>query len=122
MTNPSQDNERSRADQAAAVGLLAIDSRREGDEHVIALDGELDLAHAGEVEQELSRVEATDAASIKVDLSKLTFIDSTGVRLLLMAEARARADSARMTIVRAPGSVQRVFVICGVDGILPFAD
>ena len=122
MNNPSQHNELSRAGQAAAVGLLAIDSRREGDEHVIALEGELDLAHAGELDEELGRVEDTDATSIKVDLSQLTFIDSTGVRLLLMAEARARADSGRLTIVRAPDSVQRVFVICGVDGILPFAD
>jgi anti-sigma B factor antagonist len=122
MTKPSEDNELSRADQAAAVGVLAIDSRREGDEHVIVLQGELDLAHAATLEEELKRVEATDARSIKVDLSKLTFIDSTGVRLLLMAEGRARADSCRLTIVRAPDSVQRVFVICGVDGILPFDD
>jgi anti-sigma B factor antagonist len=122
MTKPSHDNEPSRADQAAAVGLLTIDSRRVGEAHVIALAGELDLAHAGELEQELKRIEQTDAASITLDLSKLSFIDSTGVRILLLAEARSRADSYRLTLVRAPASVQRVFVICGVDGVLPFGD
>lgn len=45
-------------------GALTICSEREGDIHVIAPTGELDLATADELEQELARVAATDAASI----------------------------------------------------------
>ena len=121
MTKSSQHPEQSRAQQAAAIGLLAISSRSDGDRRVIRLEGELDLAHAGELDAELKRVEASDAREIVVDLSGLTFIDSTGVRTLLMAEARSRSDSNRLSILRAPDSVHRVFVICGVDGILPFS-
>jgi anti-anti-sigma factor len=71
----------------------------------------------------LECVEASDALSIVVDLSALTFVDSTGVRLLIMnAQARSRADANRLMLLRGPDGVQRVFVLCGVDGLLPFAD
>jgi anti-sigma B factor antagonist len=103
-------------------GELAITSERDGDLHVIALTGELDLATAPGLEQELLRVEATDAASIVVDLSGLTFMDSTGIRLMVAANARSRADSNRLVLLRGPHAVQRVFELTGVADLLPFAD
>ncbi len=111
-----------RAEQAAGVGALTIDSRREGAEHVVRLAGELDLAHGADLERELLRVEATDAKRIVVDLSSLTFIDSTGVRVMLQAQARSRADSNRLSLIRPPAPVNRVFVVCGLERLLPFAD
>jgi anti-anti-sigma factor len=90
--------------------------------HVIALAGELDLATADEVEQEIVRVEATDADSIVVDLSDLRFMDSTGVRILLSADARSRADGSRLALLRGPAAVQRVFELSGISDLLPFGD
>jgi anti-anti-sigma factor len=113
---------RARAEQAAGVGALAMTSRRDGDEHVLRLEGELDIARGADVEREIVRIEQTDVKRIVVDLSGLTFIDSTGVRILLQAEARSRADSCRLTLLRPPASVGRVFVVCGVDSLLPFSD
>jgi anti-anti-sigma factor len=101
---------------------MAITSGREGDVHVIALAGELDLATADELEQEIVRVEATDADSIVVDLSDLRFMDSTGVRILLSADARSRADGSRLALLRGPAAVQRVFELSGIIDLLPFAD
>ena len=40
----------------------------------------------------------------------------------MMAAARSRADSNRLTLVRPPAGVHRVLVICGADAVLPFAD
>ena len=97
-------------------------SKRKGDVHTVALTGELDLASAPNIEEEIRRVEATDATSIVIDLSGLTFIDSTGIRLMVTADARSRADSRRLRLLRGPAAVQRVFVISGVDKLLPFAD
>jgi anti-sigma B factor antagonist len=114
--------ERSRATELCEAGQLSISSQRDGDVHVIGLFGELDLATAGRVEQELCRVEATDASSIVVDLSGLTFMGSTGVRLVVEAEARSRADANRLKLLRGPHTVQRVFEISGVADKLPFAD
>jgi anti-sigma B factor antagonist len=103
-------------------GELTISSEREGDVHVIAVTGELDLATAAELEQELLRVEATDAESIVVDLAGLRFMDSTGIRVMIAADARSRADSQRLALLRGPDAVQRVFELTGVVDLLPFAD
>lgn len=111
-----------RARQLATLGRLRMTSEREGDLHTICLFGELDLASAEAVQRELQLVEATDAEAIVVDLSGLTFMDSTGVRLIVSADARSRADSDRLTLLRGPANVQRVFALTGLEDRLPFAD
>jgi stage II sporulation protein AA (anti-sigma F factor antagonist) len=99
-----------------------VRSEREDGVHAIRLFGELDLATAAEAQRELERAEATDAEAIVLDLSGLTFIDSTGVRLLVAANARSRADANRLSVVRGQQPVQRVLELCGVVELLPFAD
>ena len=111
-----------RAEHLIELGNLTIRSGRESDVHTIALSGELDLATADELQLELERVESSDARAIVVDLSRLTFMDSTGVRLLVTAHARSRADADRLTLLRGPRAVQRVLELSGVDTLLPFAD
>ncbi len=97
-------------------------SARDGDVHAIRLFGELDLASAGAVQAQLERAEGGDARSILLDLSGLTFMDSNGVRVVVTADARSRAGTGRLELVRGPAAVQRVFELCGVDDLLPFAD
>jgi anti-sigma B factor antagonist len=121
MIQHAPERERRRAVRLLELDHVTVASEREGDMHTIALAGELDVAAAGRVQHELERVEATDALSIVVDLSGLTFMDSTGVRLLMEAQARARADYDRLLVLRGPAPVQRVFELCGVDDLLPFA-
>ena len=55
-----------------------------------------------------------------LDLRELTFMDSSGLRLILSAHAAARRDGAILEIVPGPPSVQRVFQICGVEDELRF--
>jgi len=118
----TEQREPSRAEMLIDLGTLSMRSEREGDVHTLRLSGELDLATAAEVERELEHVEATDAESIVLDLSELTFMDSTGVRLLVTAHARARADSNRLTLLRGGRAVQRILQLSGVEPLLPFAD
>jgi anti-anti-sigma factor len=110
-----------RAERARNLGSLVLRSDRDGDTHVLELWGELDIAGAPSLEEELLRVEATDAVSIICDLRGLEFIDSTGIRLLLMAADRSAADG-RFTILRGPKQVHRVFEITDLVKRLPFAD
>jgi anti-sigma B factor antagonist len=114
--------EQSRAERRIELGHLTVRSHREGRVHTIALTGEMDLSNAGEVERELLRAEDTDAATILVDLSGLQFMDSTGIRLLISADARSRADSDRLRLTRPPAQVFRVLCIAGIDELLPFDD
>jgi len=103
-------------------GELTMTSERSGEIHTLCVAGELDLATCDKVERELRRLEATDARRIVLDLSGLSFMDSTGVTLILRAEARSRADSLRLRLRRGPAHVQRVFTISGVADVLPFED
>jgi anti-anti-sigma factor len=118
---PQQRGDRRGAD-AWSVGRLTVHSERDGILHTVRLEGELDLATAEQLEHELLRVEGSDALSIVLDLSALEFIDSTGVRLIIQADARSRADSRRLALLRGPRAVQRVFELTGIVDRLPFAD
>ena len=79
-------------EQPNAFGELAVTSERDGATHTIALAGELDISTVQRVELALEEAEAGDARAIVLDLSGLTFMDSTGVRLVLGAHARSRSD------------------------------
>src|SRR5215210_28960 len=70
-------------------GALLINTRRDGDSVAIALSGELDLASAGELDTSIRNAEETGIARIVVDLSGVSFIDSSGLSVLLQAKKRS---------------------------------
>jgi anti-sigma B factor antagonist len=88
----------------------------------VALVGELDLSTVAKVQEELRRIEASSPATVVVDLSKLTFLDSTGLRCIVTADERAREEGRRMVIVRGPDAVQRVFAITRLEERLEMVD
>jgi anti-anti-sigma factor len=88
----------------------------------VALVGELDLSTVPKVQDELRRVEASSPPTMVVDLSKLTFLDSTGLRCIVTANERAREQGRRMVIVRGPDAVQRVFSITRLEERLEIVD
>jgi anti-sigma B factor antagonist len=94
---------------------------RDGLVHV-ALVGELDLSTVAKVQEELRRIEVSSPATLVVDLSKLTFLDSTGLRCIVTADERAREEGRRIVIVRGPDAVQRVFAITRLDDRLEMVD
>jgi len=104
------------------VEILDVSTEdRNGLVHV-ALVGELDLSTVAKVQDELRKVEATSPATMVVDLSKLTFLDSTGLRCIITADERAREEGRRMVIVRGPDPVQRVFSITRLEERLEIVD
>ncbi len=105
-----------------AFGFLEIRSDRHGDDYVIALVGELDLSDAAQVTEEIVRAEGTDARRIVLDLSEVQFIDTSGVRLIIEADARSRINGHRLRLVHGPPAVRRVFEIVGLIDRLPFLD
>jgi anti-anti-sigma factor len=111
-----------RAHRLIEPGDFSLTSERVGEVHSIHLFGELDLAAAGAVQDALTRAETSDASAIVVDLSELTFIDSTGIRLLFSAAARSRADADRLVLRRGGAAVQRVFQLTALEERLPFTD
>jgi anti-sigma B factor antagonist len=105
------------------VEILEVrtEDRKNGLVHV-ALVGELDLSTVAKVQEELRRVEADSPRTVVVDLSKLTFLDSTGLRCIVTADERAREEGRRVVIVRGPDPVQRVFTITRLEERLEMVD
>lgn len=88
----------------------------------MSLRGELDLSSVDRVEKELAEVEAAAPETIVLDLSELSFLDSTGLRLIVTADQRARRAGRRLAIVRGPETVQRVFTITRLEERLDMVD
>lgn len=108
----------SRAEQIVTLGRLSLVSEREDAIHTLGVDGELDLATAAKLEEQLHAIEGTDADVILVDLGGLSFIDSTGIRVLLKAAARSR-DDGRLALQGASPRIRRVLDLAGVAPLLP---
>ena len=86
------------------------------------LRGELDLSTVPMAEEALRRIEQSRPPLIVLDLSGLSFLDSTGLRFVVTADQRAREEQRRLTVVRGSENVQRVFSITRLDEHLDMVD
>jgi anti-anti-sigma factor len=83
----------------------------------VRLTGELDLATACRLEQALHDAQA-EASEVVLDLRDLTFLDCSGMRVILAAAQRARRAGHRLTVVPGPGQVDRVFTLTGAADVI----
>jgi anti-sigma B factor antagonist len=82
--------------------------------------GELDLATVPEVRRAVEALRASGVDHLVLDLSGLSFLDSSGIHLLLDLTATARADAHRIELIPGPPEIQRVFALTGTTAALPF--
>jgi anti-anti-sigma factor len=99
------------------TGHFRLNVLRESDLCVLKLSGELDLASCPELEQELDDAAALGTAVV-VDLRELTFIDSTGIAVLVKAYAQSGQNGSRLQVTGARGAVERVLSLTGVSDAL----
>jgi len=104
------------------MNRLTHESHRNGDMVRLALAGEFDLSNAAQIEDALKQIERDRPALLVLDLRELTFMDSTGLRVMVAADARARDDARRLAVVQGPESVHRVFRITGLDDHLEIVE
>ena len=88
----------------------------------IAPSGELDIATAPQLEQAISEATSEPVAELVLDLRALTFMDSTGLRTLAQANAKAVQAGTALSIWRGPRQIERVLEISGLGPLLPLAD
>jgi anti-anti-sigma factor len=98
-----------------------LDTERDGEVAALRLAGELDMGATFSLEPELDRLLGDeDVRRLVVDLRDVTFVDSTGLRLILDLHQRAERDDRALSLVRGDPTVQRVFTLAGLDDVLPF--
>ena len=102
--------------------ILELETSEEEGLVRLALRGELDLSTVSKVEEELRRAEASEPSLLVLDLSELNFLDSTGLRLIVTTDQRAREGGRRVAVVKGPDAVQRVFAITRLDERLEMLD
>lgn len=88
----------------------------------ISVHGELDMATAPELVSMLAGVYSADLREIVLDLRRLTFVDSTGLRCFLDARRSTHERGIELALIAGPPSVQRVFELAGVAHALDFRD
>lgn len=103
-------------------GPFGLRAAKLGQTYRVTLRGEFDLAAVATVEQALAPAYGGGTRLLEIDLSALTFLDSSGLRAILEARDRAAGSGVELRLVRGVETVQRVFAITGLEQLLPFAD
>ena len=88
---------------------------------MVRIVGELDISHEDEVRSALRSAVDADGDGIIVDLTECEFIDSSGVRALLLGyEAQREDGSDDLLAVAADGEqILRILSVMGVDKVIP---
>lgn len=106
----------------SAPGELTVASSTEGQTATVALTGELDIATAPALERKVAEIGDDGTTVLVLDLRKLSFIDSTGLRAVLGIADGATERGVRPVVVRGPDAVHRVFTLTGAERELTMVD
>jgi anti-anti-sigma factor len=89
---------------------------------VLTFVGVLDLDSAQDAEAALHEATKLHPRHLVIDLSDVSFMDSTGLRLIVAADAETRKNGRTLELVRGPDRVHRVFRMTLMDQRLSFID
>jgi anti-anti-sigma factor len=91
------------------------ETQEHGDTVTVSLLGDLDISNAASLEAELERLESREPSLLVLDFRNAGFVDSTGLSLILNADARARKAGRRVQIVSgAAGVLERLLKTIGL--------
>lgn len=98
-------------------GELEVVVSSNGKGHEVRLLGELDMATADRLRDELARLSGDGAVLVTVDLSDLAFIDSTGLSVLISALKRLRQQGGDMALRSPTPGTRKVLEITGLTEV-----
>jgi anti-sigma B factor antagonist len=94
----------------------------EGQPAVVTLEGEIDLASVPQVEARIAAAERNGRGPLVIDLRNVTFMDSSGLRLLLAAHRRAEESGRDFALVRGSEAVDRLLKVTGLSSRMRLLD
>jgi len=107
--------------QGSQPGFEVHASVRDG-RQTLVLSGELDLAVAAGLEATIRGLCGEGVSGIELDLSQLTFMDSSGLRVVLGAQALCAEHGCDFLVTPGRGQVQRLLELTGTTDVLPLAE
>lgn len=85
---------------------------------VVEVSGEITFSNVGELNRRLNAALTGDTRHVVVDLTEVTFIDSSGLSALLTASKRARERGGEVALVVTTSEPPAIFRFRGVDRLL----
>mgnify|MGYP002336304487 CR=1 FL=1 len=105
-------------EEAAAGRLLKVREEAAGDARILTLDGEFDLSSAPEVRAALDGAVDAGTRKIVVDMLSCSFVDSTGLGVLLHAAKRIEGKGG-MAIACVDEQIRRLLGLTMIDRTIP---
>ena len=102
--------------------MLEIAVSETGGVRLLRLTGELDMAGVNQLERLLTPDQTPEGATFVIDMRGLSFIDSSGLRALIMADERVRDEGGRFIVVRGPDRVNEILEMTGVAQRIELVD
>jgi anti-anti-sigma factor len=94
---------------------FSVTVSKDGDRATLELRGELDMSGTDRLRVALEQAEEPPSGLLVLDLSKLDFIDSTGLEVLLRAARRAHDSGRRLIVARPSRYVRRLLEMTAID-------
>jgi anti-sigma B factor antagonist len=97
---------------------LSVTRRDAGEEAMLVVRGEIDMATGPALDRQLRIVEASSARRIVLDFASLDFMDSTAIHVLVSAQQRADANGHELVLANLPAHAHRLLSLTGVEASL----
>jgi anti-sigma B factor antagonist len=101
---------------------LVVTRHQSGDADVLALGGELDIATADTLRTEFAALRDTLLPTLVVDLNDVTFMDSTGVGMLVAMRRWLQAHDRELVLAAAGGQPVKILRLVGLDQVCTIVD
>jgi stage II sporulation protein AA (anti-sigma F factor antagonist) len=101
---------------------IAVREQARGATIVLSVEGELDISTVSLLEQHVDAIDESPT-NLTLDLSDLTFMDSSGLRFLIELNGRAQREAWKLSLIPSQHEpANLVLRITGADAALPFAE
>lgn len=101
---------------------LTLNHRKEGDRTVLEVGGEVDVYTAPKLREKLVELVGEGHYQIIVDMTKVEFLDSTGLGVLVGALKRVRSNDGDLYLVCTQPRIRKVFEVTGLTKVFSLFD
>lgn len=107
--------------QELEPGTLSLDLEHRPDWAVVVVKGEVDISNAEQLHQAVTDLVDKGDKAVAVDMRTTTFMDSSGLRVLIRADDLVSETGGRLLVLVNGGPVDRLFHITGLESKLNIA-
>ncbi|MEP6761120.1 MAG: STAS domain-containing protein [Sporichthyaceae bacterium] len=101
---------------------LQVSTARRGSFTVVTVAGDVDLDTAGSLSDEVATATHEETPHLVIDLGGVTFLDSSGLKVLVATNKRTEQAGGSMVLVAVPRVVMRVLTVTALDRVFAIYD